>query len=284
MWAVRWIWFRSAFRRGVVHFKVLIHVVVNVVFFFLLVTGGDGLVVKTRRRGLNHGGICCFEVGDTLFQIAEVLNASLIPKYQKSGQKTFSLENVRTDKMASLCISWSWQAGIMSFKTANSSFIFDLRLRSMTLCAVFRAIFFPAALVELGCFLPDVPFVTEAATAPFLLLVRLGAVACGANTCGCSFCCDAGSIWIILRERVGGGGSSKVDFAVAGRICCGLETVLAIQAEAMAGGGRAKVPAFAEGWAISLAWMSREEAGVGGSFTRGIVGYGRRYTVQNEYP
>ena len=172
----------------------------------------------------------------------------------------------------------------MSFKTANSSFIFDLRLRSMTLWAVFRAIFFPAALVELGCFLPDVPFVAGAATAPFLLLARLGTFVCSANACDCSFdCCDAGSIWIIRRERVGGGGSSKVDFAVAGRICCGLATVLVIHAAAMAGGGRgAKVPALAEGWATSLAWMSREEAGVGGSFTRGIVGCGKRYAVENE--
>lgn len=37
--------------------------------------------------------------------------------------------------------------------TPNSSFIFDLLLRSITLCAVFRAIFLPARLVELGCFL-----------------------------------------------------------------------------------------------------------------------------------
>ena len=211
------------------------------------------------------------------------------PNISKSGQTATSLAEIflRTDKMASLCISWSLQAGIMSFKTANSSFIFDLRLRSMTLWAVFRAIFFPAALVELGCFLPDAPFVAGAAAAPFLLLVRLGTFACGADACDCSFdcCCDAGSIWIILRERVGGGGNSKVDFAVAGRICCGLATVLVvIHAEAMAGGGRAKVPALAESWATSLAWMSREEAGVGGSFTRGIVGCcGKRYAVENEY-
>ena len=82
---------------------------------------------------------------------------------------------------------------------------------------------------------------------------------------------------------MGGGGSSKVDFAVAGRICCGLGTVLVTHTEAMAGGGSANVPAFAEGWETSLAWMSREEAGVGGSFTRGIVGYRTRYAVQNEY-
>lgn len=56
-----------------------------------------------------------------------------------------------TCKMASLCIS-PVQAGIMSFKTANSSFILDLRRRSMRLCAVFLAIFRPAALVADGCF------------------------------------------------------------------------------------------------------------------------------------
>jgi hypothetical protein len=41
----------------------------------------------------------------------------------------------------------------MSFNTPNSSFIFDLRLRSIKLCAVFRAILRPAALVLPACFL-----------------------------------------------------------------------------------------------------------------------------------
>ena len=40
----------------------------------------------------------------------------------------------------------------MSFKTANSSFILDLRRRSIRLCAVFLAIFRPAALEADGCF------------------------------------------------------------------------------------------------------------------------------------
>ena len=56
-----------------------------------------------------------------------------------------------TCKIASLCISWSLQAGIMFLSTPNSSFIFDRRLLSITLCAVFLAIFLPAWLVELGC-------------------------------------------------------------------------------------------------------------------------------------
>ena len=49
----------------------------------------------------------------------------------------------------------------MPFKVANSSFIFDLLLRSITLWAVFLAIFLPAALVEVGCF-----FVVAAALDP----------------------------------------------------------------------------------------------------------------------
>lgn len=50
-----------------------------------------------------------------------------------------------------MCIS-PVQAGIMSFRTPNSSFILDLLLRSIKLCAVFLAILRPATLVEEGCF------------------------------------------------------------------------------------------------------------------------------------
>jgi hypothetical protein len=46
------------------------------------------------------------------------------------------------------------QAGIMSFRTANSSFILLRRRLSINECAVFLAIFLPAAVVgPLGCFL-----------------------------------------------------------------------------------------------------------------------------------
>lgn len=43
----------------------------------------------------------------------------------------------------------------MPFKTVNSSFILDLRRLSIRLCAVFLAIFRPAALVADGCFFFD---------------------------------------------------------------------------------------------------------------------------------
>lgn len=77
--------------------------------------------------------------------------------------------------MANLCISWSLHAGIMSLSTPNSSFIFDLRLRSMTECAVFLAIRFPAALVILGCFLlAEVDAMEETAFFPAFLGAGFG--------------------------------------------------------------------------------------------------------------
>lgn len=100
----------------------------------------------------------------------------------------------------------------MSFKTPNSSFIFDLRLRSMTEWAVFLAIFFPAALVELGCFLPVTFAVMDDPVVPFLPLpLEVGRAA--GMALGSSAVFDFGFIWIILRERVGGGGKEKSGFA-----------------------------------------------------------------------
>jgi len=58
----------------------------------------------------------------------------------------------------------------MSLSTPNSSFIFDLRLLSIRLWAVFRAILRPAALVELGCFLFPV---VEDGVADCLVLLAL---------------------------------------------------------------------------------------------------------------
>lgn len=58
---------------------------------------------------------------------------------------------VLTCRIANLCIS-PVHAGIISFNTPNSSFIFERLLRSIRLCAVFRAIFRPATLVDDGCF------------------------------------------------------------------------------------------------------------------------------------
>ena len=118
-----------------------------------------------------------------------------------------------TCRIASLCISPE-QAGIMLFRRANSSFILDLRRRSIRLCAVFLAIFLPAALVLDGCFLlfpvevaggPSAPapapaaweagaFVTEALPTALVELVSSW---------------GRGFIWMILRERVGGGGRAN---------------------------------------------------------------------------
>jgi len=92
-------------------------------------------------------------------------------------------------RMASLCISTPLQAGIMSLSTPNSSFIFDLRLRSMTECAVFRAILLPAAdVVDCCFFFGEVGFAVD-------------------GTLGRS---SFGFIWMIFLARLGGGGSSSL--------------------------------------------------------------------------
>ena len=104
----------------------------------------------------------------------------------------------RTCKMASLCISCPAHAGIISFSTPNSSFILDRRLRSIKLCAVLRAIFRPAAVVFPGClrFPPAAP------------AAGAGLAGEAGDTAVLGWSCDSfGFIWMILRERVGGGGS-----------------------------------------------------------------------------
>jgi len=117
--------------------------------------------------------------------------------------------------------------------TANSSFIFDLRRRSITLCAVFLAIFLPAALVELGCFLPAA---FDDALVCFFpdTFGDSEWVADGSE----DFCCWTGFICIIFRERVGGGGREKSGFSVAGRIGCGLGKRALLLAGAIAGAGK----------------------------------------------
>lgn len=116
------------------------------------------------------------------------------------------LEQRPTWRMASLCISWPLQAGIMFFSVANSSFILDLRRRSIRLCAVFLAIFRPAALVALGCF-----FLELAGAAPVgaALPDSLSLGLLPAGSAGRSWACSLGFIWMILRVRVGGGGRSN---------------------------------------------------------------------------
>ena len=108
--------------------------------------------------------------------------------------------------MASLCISWSVQAGIIAFKVPNSSFIFDLRLLSITLWAVFLAIFLPATLVELGCFFPAVAVTLEDAEGLLFAPFRLCWVGVLAE---CSEDWDFGFIWMMVRDLVGGGGKVK---------------------------------------------------------------------------
>jgi hypothetical protein len=113
--------------------------------------------------------------------------------------------NVLTCKIASLCIS-PVQAGIIFFSTVNSSFIFDLRRRSIKLWAVFLAIFRPAILVADGCFFfacgaPAVPLATLDFEAPPLILKL-------------SSGWPRGFICIIFRDLVGGGGSVKVSFEI----------------------------------------------------------------------
>lgn len=135
--------------------------------------------------------------------------------------------------MASLCIS-PVQAGIMLFSTANSSFILDRRRRSIRLWAVFLAAFLPAALVgpEL-CFrlLPE-ELVDVVAVEPL-----------GPATGVTGRVSSRGFIWMILRERVGGGGNSKASFNVLAAeelFRRGLAMSLSLVEPGKAGGGNSK--------------------------------------------
>ena len=108
-------------------------------------------------------------------------------------------------------MSWPEHAGIMSLSTANSSFILLRRLRSINECAVFRAIFLPAAVLEpLACFrfwpaawglLACDLLLGWEADVEVLELAWLVFGAIVAETAEAR-----GFISMILRERVGGGG------------------------------------------------------------------------------
>lgn len=89
----------------------------------------------------------------------------------------------------------------MSFKTPNSSFILDLLLRSIRLCAVFRAILRPATLVEDGCFFLGV--------ASAFVEVPFGS---SLGTSAISSIGPFGFICIIFLDLVGGGGSAKASW------------------------------------------------------------------------
>lgn len=134
-----------------------------------------------------------------------------------------------TWRMASLCIS-PVHAGIMPLSTANSSFILLRLLRSIKLWAVFLAILRPAALVALGCFFLPFSAVDEAFAAPAPEPepepdAALAAVAFlpadfpapsfpAAASAAAESSCERGFIWIILRERVGGGGRANDELSL----------------------------------------------------------------------
>ena len=165
-----------------------------------------------------EGAVGGFEVGDALFEVAEVVDACLFSMVVTSMRNACCLwEGCLTCSMASLCISSSLQAGIISLSTPNSSFIFDLRLRSIRLCAVFLAIFLPAMLVELGCFF----LVTEADVVDDAGAGRLfdSFAVCFVECVEDCVVCWPGFICMIFLDLVGGGGNEKSEPAVGGCLC-----------------------------------------------------------------
>lgn len=152
----------------------------------------------------------------------------------------------------------------MPFNVANSSFIFDLLLLSITLCAVFLAIFLPATLVELGCFLPfvfdpDVAFLFEAFGPDCEVGLEVSSV-----------CCGFGFICMMVRDRVGGGGRVKLGLAAEWN-CLSAAVLPWLRLGAIAGGGRLKDFSVAEVGERSLPSISADAAGVGGRLGRGMI-------------
>lgn len=95
--------------------------------------------------------------------------------------------------------------------TANSSFILDRRRRSIKLCAVFRAIFLPAALVADGGFFdlgPAAAAVVAAGPALFELVAAAAALV-PVDAAGAGAASSRGFICMIFRDRVGGGGRTN---------------------------------------------------------------------------
>lgn len=131
-----------------------------------------------------------------------------MPGELRVSSRLFKLAIVHflTCRIASLCISWSLHAGIISFSTPNSSFIFERLRRSIRLCAVFRAILRPAALLELGVLRLGLSTAVVTVDLLFLRAFVLLELLFSSK----SF--SRGFIWMILRERVGGGGSVKSSF------------------------------------------------------------------------
>lgn len=111
-----------------------------------------------------------------------------------------------------MCIS-PVHAGIMLLRRANSSFILDLLLLSIKLCAVFLAIFLPAAVD--GFFLAPPVVAAGVVDSEFVVvdtrpepdLPVVESLEFGAS--GGAAATSRGFIWMILRDLVGGGGSAK---------------------------------------------------------------------------
>lgn len=106
----------------------------------------------------------------------------------------------------------------MSLRTPNSSFIFDRLRRSIRLCAVFRAIFRPATLVDDGCF-----FLVGVVFAAIWKSSLKDSVTCSG--------CPRGFIWMIFRDLVGGGGKANASLVAV----CAAEDRLRILTVSLAG-------------------------------------------------
>lgn len=111
----------------------------------------------------------------------------------------------------------------MLLRRANSSFILDLLLLSIKLCAVFLAIFLPAAL----CFFLAPLVVAVGVVDTGFVVVDAGsepdlptAESLGFGASGWAAATSRGFIWMILRDLVGGGGRAKL-------LCDGPATVAA---------------------------------------------------------
>lgn len=177
----------------------------------------------------------------------------------------------------------------MPFNTANSSFIFDLRRLSIRLCAVFLAIFLPAALVAEGCFFFPEAVPVDACPAALLPPDALAPeLAFSAGLSSSSSSSFLGFIWMIFLDLVGGGGSSNVRaslaFAAEDRRrdltvslgCTGnpplpARNLPSVGGDARAGGGSSKDIWRGGTFLVpSLPGISVEEEGVGGRIGGGI--------------